>query len=148
MKVNTKIRYGIRTMIEIALNGNGNGVFQKEIARNQEISFKYLDQIIAALKASGLIVNSEGRGSGYRLSRDPDRISVYDVYRAFENDLCVVDCLSAGYDCKRDQICPTRDFWRDFNQHMVDFLESASIGDLAMKQKELQQKADANMFFI
>jgi len=148
MKVNTKVRYGIRTMIEIALNWNGEGVFQKEISQKQEISFKYLDQIISSLKASGLIVNSEGRGSGYKLSRDPESISVYDVYRAFENDLCIVDCLSAGTDCKRDHICPTKDFWQQFNKHMVDFLDSTTIGDLAEKQRKLQQSEELNMFFI
>jgi Rrf2 family protein len=148
MKINTKIRYGIRTMIEIGLNWEGEGVFQKEISRNQEISFKYLDQIISALKASGLILNSEGRGSGYRLSREPESITVYDVYKAFENDLCVVDCISAGSDCNRDQICPTKDFWHQFNQHMVDFMESTSIGDLVKKQKELLQSEELNMFVI
>ncbi|HEC42202.1 MAG TPA: Rrf2 family transcriptional regulator [Bacteroides sp.] len=148
MKINTKVRYGIRTMIEIAINWNGEGVFQREIAERQEISFKYLDHIISSLKASGLILNAEGRGSGYKLSRDPEKISVYDVYRAFENDLCVIDCLSPGGECKRDQICPTKDFWHQFNVHMIDFLSSKSIGELAKKQKELQQSEELNMFFI
>lgn len=148
MKINTKVRYGIRTMIEIAMNWNVKGIYQKEISENQEISFKYLDQIISSLKASGLIVNWEGRGSGYRLSRDPESISVYDVYRAFENELCIIDCLSSGSDCKRDQICPTKDFWHEFNVHMVEFMESMSIGKLAEKQKKLQQSEEMNMFFI
>ncbi len=90
-------------MIEIADNWNGKGVFQKEISEKQEISFKYLDAIISSLKASGLIVNAEGRGSGYKLSRKPESITVYDVYKAFENDLCIVDCLSGGHDCPKDQ---------------------------------------------
>ena len=148
MKINTKVRYGIRTMIEIAMHWNGEGVFQKEISRRQEISFKYLDQIISLLKASGLILNKEGRGSGYKLSRDPERISVYDVYRAFENDLCIIDCLSPGSDCKRDQICPTKDFWHQFNVHMIDFMDSTTLSDLVKKQKELQQSEELNMFFI
>jgi len=148
MKINTKVRYGIRTMIEIAVHWNGEGVFQKDISERQEISFKYLDQIISSLKASGLILNTEGRGSGYRLSRDPDTITVYDVYRTFENDLCIIDCLASGSDCKRDQICPTKDFWYDFNKHMIEFMKSTNIGDLAKKQKELQQSEELNMFFI
>ena len=148
MKINTKVRYGIRTMIEIALHWKGEGVFQKEISERQEISFKYLDQIISSLKVSGLILNSEGRGSGYKLSRDPESISVYDVYRAFENELCIIDCLANGSDCNRDQICPTKDFWHQFNIHMVEFMDSTSIADLVEKQKELQQSEELNMFFI
>jgi Rrf2 family protein len=61
MKFNTRTRYGLRTMIELSMNWKGKGVLQKEIAERHEISFKYLDQIIASLKASGLIANSEGR---------------------------------------------------------------------------------------
>lgn len=130
------------------MNWNVKGIYQKEISENQEISFKYLDQIISSLKASGLIVNWEGRGTGYRLSREPESISVYDVYRAFENELCIIDCLSAGSDCNREQVCPTKDFWHDFNVHMVEFMDSKSIAELAEKQKELQQSQDMNMFFI
>ena len=148
MKINTKVRYGIRTMIEIALHWNGKGVFQREISERQEISFKYLDHIISSLKVSGLILNAEGRGSGYKLARDPEKISVYDVYKAFENDLCVLDCLAPGSECKRNQICPVRDFWHNFNLHMIDFLASTSIGELAKKQLELQQSEEMNMFFI
>jgi len=147
MKINTKIRYGIRTMVEIALHWNGQGIYQREIAENQEISFKYLDQIISSLKASGLIQNMEGRGSGYRLARDPEDISVYDVYRAFENDLCIVDCLSTG-DCNRDQVCPTKEFWQGFNQHMIDYLISTSIGQLAKRQEELNKSETINMYII
>ena len=135
-------------MIEIAMQWNGQGVYQRDISKRQEISFKYLDHIISSLKASGLILNAEGRGSGYKLARDPESISVYDVFRAFENDLCIVDCLAAGSDCKRDQICPTKDFWNQFNIHMIDFMDSTTIGDLAKKQKELQQSEELDMYFI
>ena len=78
-------------MIELAMQGNGKGVLQKEISERQEISLKYLDQIIASLKASGLIANSEGRMSGYTLSKDPGKISVYDLYKAFEHELNIID---------------------------------------------------------
>lgn len=149
MKINTKVRYGIRAMIEIALHWEAReGVFQREIAEQQEISFKYLDSIVASLKAAGLIRTADGRGSGYVLSQDPGSITVYDVYKAFENELCIVDCLSEGKDCPRDQICAMQDFWSGFNQHMIDYLESTCIGDLAEKQKELQKSDVLNMYII
>jgi Rrf2 family protein len=148
MKINTKVRYGLRAMIEIAIHRNGGGVLQKEISENQEISFKYLDTIISTLKASGLIINAEGRGSGYRLSKEPDGITVYDVYKAFESDLCLIDCLDPGRDCPRNGICPTKDFWHDFNKQMIEFMSSVSIGELAEKQKKLKLSEELNMFFI
>jgi len=69
LKFSTKTRYGIRAVLEIALNGDANGIYQKEIAKNQEISYKYLDQIMNSLKVSGLITKAAGRKSGYVLTR-------------------------------------------------------------------------------
>ena len=102
MKFNTKTRYGLRTMIEIAMHGEDKGVYQKEISERQEISFKYLDQIIASLKAAGLIVNSEGRNSGYVLSREASGINVYDVFKSFEHELMIIDCLKGESHCSRE----------------------------------------------
>ncbi len=100
MKFNTKTRYGVRTMLELALNENrGNGTLQKEIAENQDVSIKYLDHIIADLKAAGLIVNVAGKKSGYRLTRSSKQISVYDIYSAFDDELAIIDCLLVGGEC-------------------------------------------------
>ena len=77
MKFNTKTRYGLRTMLELALNAEREeGTFQKEIAENQDVSVKYLDHIIADLKSAGLIVNTGGKKSGDRLNRPPEEISL------------------------------------------------------------------------
>ena len=83
MKINTKIRYGLRTMIEIAGCLDPEGILQKDIAKNQNISVKYLDYIISALKLKGLIMNVRGRGSGYRLARPIDEITMLYIYSAF-----------------------------------------------------------------
>jgi len=86
MKLNTKVRYGLRAMIEIA--AHPNGILQKEISVNQSISTKYLDQIIASLKAAGLVIRVSGKSSGYKLTRNQEEISVYDIYKAFEYENC------------------------------------------------------------
>ena len=109
MKFNTKTRYGLRTMIEIAMHRGEGGILQKEISERQEISFKYLDAIIASLKASGLIVNAAGRMSGYILSRNPEDISVYDIYKAFEKELLVADCLAEESSVKQDFFCSAKE---------------------------------------
>ncbi len=148
MKFNTKTRYGLRTMIEIAMHWKGKGVFQKDISERQEISFKYLDQIIASLKASGLVENSEGRMSGYILAKEPNKISVYDIYRAFDNELKIIDCLAGEGICKRDRLCVARDFWNDLNKIIVEYLESTKLNDLAQKQQQINESKEANMFYI
>jgi len=148
MKFNTKTRYGLRTMIEIAMQGNGQGVFQKEISERQEISFKYLDHIIASLKAAGLIVNSDGRMSGYRLAMDPEKINVYEIYKAFEHELMIVDCLQEEGNCKREGKCATMDFWRGLNSLIVEYMESVSLKELSDNQKAINQHESAAMFYI
>ena len=84
MKFNTKTRYGVRVVLELALNAEREGgTFQKEIAESQDVSVKYLDHIIASLKKAGLIHNVGGKKSGYVLTKSPHEISIYDVYSAF-----------------------------------------------------------------
>jgi Rrf2 family protein len=148
MKFNTKTRYGLRTMIELAMHGNETGVYQKEISERQEISFKYLDQIIASLKASGLIVNSEGRMSGYVLSRDAEKINVYDVYKAFQHELMIIDCLKGEGNCTRENKCATRDFWNGLNKLIVEYLESTNLNELALKQEAINEQESERMFYI
>ena len=82
MKINAKMHYGLKTMIELAMNAGETGMLQKELAVNQCMPNKFLDSVIHALKVTGLIVNVGGRKSGYKLARPAAEISVYDVYRA------------------------------------------------------------------
>ena len=135
-------------MIELAMHGNNGGVYQKEISERQEISFKYLDQIIASLKASGLIVNSEGRMSGYVLTRAAEKINVYDVYKAFQHELLIIDCLNGEGNCSRESKCATRDFWFGLNTLIVEYLESTNLKDLAAKQEAINERQSESMFYI
>ena len=148
MKFNTKTRYGIRTMIELAIHWKGQGVFQKEISDRQEISFKYLDHLISSLKASGLIENAGGRMSGYVLTKDPGDINIYDIYKAFEPELTIVDCLAEDGVCMRSGICATKEFWNGLNKLIIDYMEGTRLEDLAQKQKTMNEEQAASMFYI
>jgi len=118
MRINSKIRYGLRTMIEIASSTELTGMLQKDIAKNQHISLKYLDPIILALKMKGLIVNSRGKGSGYRLTRPPEEITMLDIYTAFEQ-IVVIECINNLNFCDRSMHdCKGRNFWNEFK---IDF---------------------------
>ncbi len=137
MKFNTKTRYGLRTMLELALNeGNKDGVYQKDIAVNQEVSVKYLDHIIASLKRAGLIRNAGGKKSGYKLGRPATEISIYDIYRAFGEDLAIIDCLLTAGKCPRKQDCVLKDYWCGLNQVIKASMESMTLDELSRRHNK------------
>lgn len=138
MKIGTRTRYGLRTLLEIAMSDNSRGVFQKDIAVSQGLSNKYLDHIVHALKTSGLIVNVKGKKSGYRLSRAPAEITIFDVHQAFEPDICLVECLGNNYQCDRTEHCLAQGFWKDFNLTIVQYMKSVSLLDLVHKHNPAQ----------
>ena len=138
MKFNTRMRYGLRCMIEIALADESKGILQKEISQNQNISRKYLDQIIGALKSSRMIDNSGGRGSGYKLGKEAGDRSVYDIYRSFESELKVVDELND--DCVADNSCAAREYWQDLNRHITEHMQSVTLKDLKERQIYFSQQ--------
>jgi len=132
MKFNTKTRYGLRTILELSLNENtSEGVFQKEISRKQDVSIRYLDHIVAKLKACGLIVNVGGKKSGYRLTRPAREISIYDVYLAFEGEMAIIDCLVPGKECPQKRTCVLRGFWCDLNDTIKSSMKSMNMEILA-----------------
>ncbi len=120
------------------------GIYQKDIAQNQDISLKYLDHIISSLKVAGLIRNVGGKNSGYKLARSPGDITTYDIYRAFEYDLEINDCISKDFDCERYNICPVKDFWFDFNATIIDYMNSYTLEDLKHKQQLLKTASGNN----
>jgi Rrf2 family protein len=118
-------------MVELANDNTGEGIFQKDISKNQDISIKYLDQIIHSLKVAGLISDVRGKKSGYILTKKPSEISIYDIHRAFENDICVIDCMSSNYHCDRMAICSVRKFWEGLNQMVMDYFKNTTLEDIA-----------------
>ena len=138
MKISTRTRYGVRAMIEIARGEPDRGVFQKEIAINQSLSLKYLDHIIHALKTARLIINAKGKKSGYILTRKPSEITVFDIHRAFEPGICLVDCLSGTYKCDLSHGCMARGFWGELNNLILSYFRSVTLDDLMNRRVNLE----------
>jgi Rrf2 family protein len=129
-------------MLELALNPRREeGVYQKDIAVNQNVSVKYLDHIIAALKKAGLIINAGGKKSGYRLGRPAGEITIYDIYRAFDDELAIIDCLLTGGTCPRKDSCVLRDYWCDLNEVIRVSMESMTLEKLARRHEQNTPKA-------
>lgn len=128
MKLNTKIRYGLRALIEIYKEGD-LGLLQKNIAERQKISIKYLDPIIASLKVKGLIRNVKGKKSGYILAKSADEISVYDVYCAFEPELAIVECLQTPNTCDLHGKCLVNGYWDELNRTIKNSMQQQKLKD-------------------
>ncbi|MFH0867095.1 MAG: Rrf2 family transcriptional regulator [Bacteroidota bacterium] len=135
MKLNTKIRYGLRTMIELGLSKNHEGLHQKDIAKNQVLSEKYLDPIIASLKVSGLIVNIAGKKSGYILKRPSSEIKIIDIYRTFEAGPYIIHCINDPKTCKKTGICEAKEYWKGMNNLITEYLSSSTL-EMLVKQTE------------
>jgi Rrf2 family protein len=125
-------------MLEIAQTGSSKGVFQKEIAVNQDLSIKYLDHIIHALKTANLICNARGKKSGYILTRPPHEITIFDIHRAFEPGVCLVECLSDNFTCHRSKGCLTRGLWGQLNNLIINYFKSLTLEDLLKGQLDIE----------
>ena len=131
-------------MLEIALQKD-QGIFQKEISEKQKISFKYLDQIIASLKAAKLITNVKGKKSGYILTRPASEITILDIHNAFDPGICVIDCLSLNYQCDRQDICSAKGFWEGLNEMVQNYFKSTTLQDLFDQQVELEKQGEEKL---
>ena len=134
MRFSTKTRYGMRAIVEIAMADQKTGIFQKDISKNQQISLKYLDQIIQSLKTAGLIVNVKGKKSGYRLTRPASEITMLQIHVAFEHEIAVIDCLSQHVECELKEACYTYPFWSGLNKVVNDYFTNATLQDLVNKK--------------
>ena len=141
MKISTKGRYAIRLMIDIGVNGD-NYVRLKDIARRQDISVKYLEQIIGNLQKSGLLLSSRGAQGGYKLARPAKEYTIGEILRVTEGNIAPVSCLEDEINlCNRKHLCSTIDFWEGLNKVINDYLESKTLDQLIEVETEKQQEA-------
>lgn len=127
-------------MIEIADKTPEGGIFQKDIASNQDLPNKYLDHIIHALKVSGLIRRNGHRG-GYILTREPAEITLLDIHSAFEPGISIIDCLECNVQCPREIECATKDFWLNLNDSIIEKFKGKTLQTILDTQR---QKRAAN----
>ena len=130
MKISTKGRYALRIMIDLALNSNGNFIALKEIAKRQDITIKYLEQIVALLNKAGFLETARGNAGGYKLAKEPKDYIVGDILRATEGDLAPIICLTEDGACQRKQICKTYSFWKGLDDVINDYIDSKTLEDL------------------
>jgi Rrf2 family protein len=138
LKITTKTRYGIRAILEIARETNNHGIYQKEISRRQNLSLKYLDQIILALKTANLVMNVKGKKSGYVLTKPANRISLLELFNALEAETDVVDCIAPSYVCEKKNYCTMKEFWLGLDKIITNYFRSYTLQDLLEKQISIE----------
>lgn len=136
MKISTKGRYALRFMLDLALYGDGNYIPLKEVSARQEISLKYLEQIVSQFGKLGLLESVRGPQGGYRLTRAPKDYTVGEILRYAEGDLAPVACLEqGGAACAREAECGTLEFWKGLYQVIQEYVDGVTLEDLAEKQR-------------
>ncbi len=137
MRLSTRSRYGVRLMLALAENVNNKPIFLKDIASSEEISEKYLSQIIIPIKAKGLVTTYRGAHGGYLLSRPASEISLREIIEPLEGDLSLVDCVSNPGVCDRANACATREVWDEMSSLLLNFLDTITLDDLMKKADKI-----------
>ena len=135
MRLSTKARYTLRAMIELAMR-EGNGPQQlREIAKAQQLSPKYLDQLTIPLRRAGLLRSARGPSGGYTLARPAREITALDIVVAVEGPLDLLDCIGNSVVCERIPACAARQLWARVGQAMSTVLSRATLADLRDSQR-------------
>ena len=128
MKISTKGRYALRVMADLARNQQPGYMPLKDIAARQNLTVKYLEQIIALLTRAGFLNSVRGMGGGYRLARPADKYSVGEILRAAEGSLAPVACLCEGRPaCPRSAQCETLPVWQGLQRVIDDYLDGITL---------------------
>jgi len=140
MKLSTKSRYGLRVLLQIALDAESQHVVTgRELAEKQEISEPYLEQIMIPLKSAGLITTVRGCHGGYRLKKTPQEITILEIIELFEGELNLVKCTDGNQPCHRLKNCTTAQVWDEISQTLRDKARSITLARLVLMAKENQQ---------
>jgi Rrf2 family protein len=119
MKITTKFRYGLRVLLDLAMHAsNKRPRMLKDIAKNQDISEKYLSLLAIKLRRAGFISSVRGAGGGYKLAKSPKMILLIDVFEVMEGPLAIVECLQQPDCCPRSKRCSAQILWAQINQQI------------------------------
>jgi Rrf2 family protein len=140
MRISTRSRSGIRLMINLAANYNKGHAFLKDIAREEEISEKYLSQIVIPLRRAGMLTASRGVHGGYILAKSPREITAKEIVEALEGDLDLIECARDQEACNRVAGCASRGLWEGLGRKIAEYLSSVTLDDLFKIKQEKVSK--------
>lgn len=131
MNISTKIRYGLRAMIEIANAGDKKPVVASFIAENQKLSKKYLEHLLNMLKIAGFIKSVRGSKGGYVLCVPPEKITLHSIFVALEGPIELVNCVNPeNNECCEKGCCLTHKFWMNMTKETIKYLSERTLKDI------------------
>jgi len=142
-RISTKGRYGARLMINLALHYHDGAPARalKDVSEEEDISIRYLEQIIIPLRVSRLVKSVRGAGGGYTLAKPPAAIRMSEVLQAVEGNCCLVECVEDKDLCPRTSYCAAHELWKEGTKVMKDYFESVSLQDLVkISEKKSKRK--------
>ncbi|MBQ7624709.1 MAG: RrF2 family transcriptional regulator [Clostridia bacterium] len=136
MKISTKGRYALRLLIDLAEHADEGYVSLNDVAKRQDISKKYLEQIIPVFNKSGMLRTNRGAQGGYMLAKSPDKYKVGEVLRLTEGSLAPVACLEDGaFECEKSVDCATLPMWKGLYKVITDYLDNITVQDLLNEKR-------------
>lgn len=137
MKISTKGRYALRLMLDLAYNHTGSFIPIKNISQRQDISDKYLEQIITQLSRAGLVKSARGAQGGYMLAKEPQEYTVGEILRLLEGNLAPVACVDDTKDaCTRADECVAMEVWREIKDAVNKVVDNITLADLVEQQRQ------------
>lgn len=137
MKISTKGRYALRMMLDLAEHQGDGYIALKDIAKRQNVSKKYLEQIVPILNKADILNTNRGYQGGYRLARTPDKYTVGDILRITEGSISPVACLDKNpVECERAAECATLPVWQGLYKVIADYLDGITLQDILDKQHD------------
>ena len=136
MKISTRGRYALRLMLDLALNDKDQYITIKSISEHQEISGKYLEQIISVLSRAGYVKSVRGAQGGYKLAKPPEEYTVGMILRLIEGNLAPVACMEdAPNQCPRCGQCATLSVWQKIDEAVSNVVDNITLADLVAEQR-------------
>jgi len=136
MKLSTRTRYGIRAILELAEKDGSGPLRVKTIAQSQDISVKYLEQLMSILRSAGFVRSIRGSKGGYMLAKAPNQIKLSDVFDCLEGPVTTVECVEDKDYCARAADCVARQVWAQVQQAINNVLQSITLQDLVDRAKD------------
>lgn len=131
MKISTKGRYALRMLIDLAEHKESGYISLKDVAKRQQISKKYLEQIIPIFNHTGMLLTNRGAQGGYKLARTPDKYTVAEILRLTEGSIAPVACLDQEpNECERSAECVTLPIWQGLYNVISEYLEGITLQDI------------------
>ena len=135
MRISTRARYGTRAMLDLALHYDGGTIMVKDVAERQQISSRYLEQLLFTLKLSGMVRSTRGTHGGFSLAKPPSEIKLIEIVEALDGSIAPVGCVDEPDLYARSCYCATHDVWVDVKNAASKVLSSMTLEDLAKRQK-------------